>query len=261
VIIDSFIFFDEYDLLEGRLEYLAEHVDYFIIVEADTTHSGKKKPFNLPQHWDRFGKYLNKIIYIPYVVDLSKFDATKASFPADLANAQRDQIATVLHVAPDDAYIMISDVDEIPDRTKFNQQFAKELVVGYKNILLGQILFYFNLKRAMTTIWHGPVLTTVGRFKEMGPSWFRINRFDFMCIHQGGWHLSYWGTPEQVQNKIFNFADQEFNKPEFTNIEHIKSTMASGGDLYGRDDMTFIDTPPGLLPQEFLDCFKKFEPK
>ena len=43
MIVDCFTFFNELDLLEIRLKYLYDSVDYFIIVEADKTHNGEDK--------------------------------------------------------------------------------------------------------------------------------------------------------------------------------------------------------------------------
>ena len=39
-IIDSFIFYNELDLLEYRLSILNEYVDYFILVESSYTFTG-----------------------------------------------------------------------------------------------------------------------------------------------------------------------------------------------------------------------------
>ena len=54
MIIDAFMFFNEYDILEGRLEYLYDTVDYFVIVESDITHSGQKKSLNYANNIDRY---------------------------------------------------------------------------------------------------------------------------------------------------------------------------------------------------------------
>ena len=43
MLIDSFLFFNETELAELRIKYLNKIVDYFIIIEADITHQGKKK--------------------------------------------------------------------------------------------------------------------------------------------------------------------------------------------------------------------------
>ena len=49
MLIDSFLFFNETELVELRIKYLNNIVDYFIIVEADITHQGKKKDWNFPK--------------------------------------------------------------------------------------------------------------------------------------------------------------------------------------------------------------------
>ena len=46
-IYDSFLFFNELDLLEIRLELLYDKVDYFIISECDSSFSGLDNHFIL----------------------------------------------------------------------------------------------------------------------------------------------------------------------------------------------------------------------
>ena len=48
MLIDSFIFFNEKELVELRIRYLEEIVDMFVIVEANITHQGKRKDWNFP---------------------------------------------------------------------------------------------------------------------------------------------------------------------------------------------------------------------
>jgi len=53
-IIDTFLFFKEYDLLEIRLKYLDPLVDFFVIFEASQTFSDIEKRFNYEANQDRF---------------------------------------------------------------------------------------------------------------------------------------------------------------------------------------------------------------
>ena len=41
--IDVVMFNDEIDILQARLRYLYEHIDYFVITEFNETFSGSKK--------------------------------------------------------------------------------------------------------------------------------------------------------------------------------------------------------------------------
>ena len=64
-IFDVFLFLNELDLLELRLETLYEVVDYFVITELFETFSGKNKPFLYEKEKNRYKKYSDKIIYNP----------------------------------------------------------------------------------------------------------------------------------------------------------------------------------------------------
>jgi len=53
MLIDSFLFFNEKELVELRVKYLSSVVDFFVVVEANITHQGKKKRLE-------FSKYAKK---------------------------------------------------------------------------------------------------------------------------------------------------------------------------------------------------------
>ena len=63
-IIDCFIFYNELDMLEFRLEELNDVVDRFVIVESTKTFVGKDKPLFFSENLQRFEKYLPKITHI-----------------------------------------------------------------------------------------------------------------------------------------------------------------------------------------------------
>ncbi|MBK6633151.1 MAG: hypothetical protein IPG38_01480 [Chitinophagaceae bacterium] len=45
-VFDCFTFFNELDLLEFRLKFLNDHVDFFVIAESNLTFNGKSKPWS-----------------------------------------------------------------------------------------------------------------------------------------------------------------------------------------------------------------------
>src|SRR4051812_42655934 len=61
--VDACIFCNEVDLLTIRLEELWEHVDYFVVIESNVTHSGQAKPLFFIEHQARFKLYSDKLIY------------------------------------------------------------------------------------------------------------------------------------------------------------------------------------------------------
>ena len=60
-IYDCFTYLNEDLILSIRFNVLYNHVDYFVVVEGNKTHSGeiKKKNFNI----EKFSKFKKKIIY------------------------------------------------------------------------------------------------------------------------------------------------------------------------------------------------------
>ena len=70
-IYDCFLFFNELDLLEIRLNLLYQHVDYFVIVESEVTFQGQLKDFNFEKNIKRYEKFTDKIFYFkfkPFVI-------------------------------------------------------------------------------------------------------------------------------------------------------------------------------------------------
>ena len=57
-VFDCFTFFNELELLEFRFSILYDHVDHFVIAEANKTHTGKDKEFILEKNQDKFLTYL-----------------------------------------------------------------------------------------------------------------------------------------------------------------------------------------------------------
>ncbi|NDH67218.1 MAG: N-acetylglucosaminyltransferase, partial [Gammaproteobacteria bacterium] len=62
-VFDCFIFFNELDLLELRLNTLDSHVDHFLIVESGITFQGEPKEFYYEKNKIRYQKFEHKIIH------------------------------------------------------------------------------------------------------------------------------------------------------------------------------------------------------
>jgi len=74
----------------------------------------------------------------------------------------------------------------------------------------------------------------------MGMSCDGVRNTSTTVIPRGGWHLSYFGTPEFISNKIQNFSHQEFNDPEYTNTDKIIYRIENGIDLFDRNKLNKI---------------------
>jgi hypothetical protein len=66
-VFDCFLFFNEFDVLDIRLNELNDKVDKFILVESTKGFSNKDKPLYFLENKERYAKFLDKIVHV--VVD------------------------------------------------------------------------------------------------------------------------------------------------------------------------------------------------
>jgi GT2 family glycosyltransferase len=261
LIYDTFIFFNELDLLEIRLNILDKYVDYFVLVEATETFQGGVKPLYFEKNKDRFLKFKHKIIHV--VVD----DMPARSVPFDREYHQRDCILRGLRDCRPDDLVILSDVDEIP-----NLERIPESVEDGMRFAFIQPLFYYKMNRKCVQMGHLPwsVLT---RFRDFGlPSKLRLDLVElqsailsnqrenagFQLLEHGGWHFSFLGSAETIVKKIEAFSHTEYNSPEFKNVDNLLSCISQGRDLFGRD-LTFVNTAIDELPSYVRDNRKLYE--
>ncbi|MEK6884966.1 MAG: hypothetical protein AABY22_35370, partial [Nanoarchaeota archaeon] len=211
MIIDSFVFNNELDVLEIRLAELYDTIDFFILIEASKTQTRLDKPYFYLQNKERFNQWNDKIIslqledYIPGgMADWS------------MENFQRQQILTGLDklqaekkikLSMED-YLLISDLDEIPMTSKL-----KEIIEMKPDEPLSIncyfISYYANLY-CSSRGWWGSVLTPLKYIQEGNSPQYLRNKKDTMN-HIGiydkwfyGWHLSALGGFNTVFDKALH---------------------------------------------------------
>ena len=111
-IIDCFTFYNEFDLLDVRFEELKDTVDYFVLVESNTTFAGKPKEF-------LFDKVKEKYSHLPIVHVKVEDMPTGQNYQNnwDREYWQRNAIDRGIQQIEltDDDLIFINDADEIWD--------------------------------------------------------------------------------------------------------------------------------------------------
>jgi beta-1,4-mannosyl-glycoprotein beta-1,4-N-acetylglucosaminyltransferase len=137
------------------------------------------------------------------------------------------------------ARIILSDVDEIPDLTIFDQISPESpTVISWK-----QDLYYYwvNLK---CWSWIGPVSCTWETFQTRfrgDMQLLRDSRASADCVIDGGWHFSYLGGAKAIREKIEAFSHTEYL--DCASPENIRQALSTGWkenrDLFGREMMKF----------------------
>ena len=239
-IVDCVMFYNELDMLEFRLEYLSDSVDFFVISEATRTHVGKEKPLFLRENLKRFERHLKKMVIVE-CDDLEEYDPSLNAWINESRHRQSiSKGVDRLGLDPSDV-ILVSDVDEIPD-AEILSDIRKSGIDGLHSLV--QDMYYYNLGcKIVDTRWNFPKVADFSTYSQIGPQGMRMATFaeGTKSIERGGWHFSYFGSYEFIRNKIENFAHQEFNHEELKNIERIKSRVENRKNLYDEQKFEFIE--------------------
>ncbi len=248
------MFFDEEMLLSLRLKTLNKYIDKFIIVESKYTHSGDKK--KLIFDINKYREFKNKINYI--VTDDSPENIEKINNDDDenqkntkyiinalkRENYQRDRITDGLSDASPNDWVIISDLDEIPNLDKINFTSINKKIIFFK-----QRVFYYKLNLELKNIhWVGS--KAVQKKNLISPQWLRNIkdkiypkwRLDIIfskkkynnifCVYDGGWHFSYIKKPEDIEKKLKSYLHHREYDLEPLGIEKIKNFVNNKSVIY-----------------------------
>ena len=240
-VVDSFLFNDELEMLKMRLDYYNDSVDYFVICESTKTQSGQNKELTYEVNSHLFEEYKDKIyytIYEPTEEDLEKLKTNKFFLEDEHRECLRKKVK---EISDENCLILLSDVDEFPKKELFDnvRELTKDLNMDAVSFKLKT--FYYSPRTELliecfaTVAVNDYTMRNVNRFYD-------LRKYTFNCSHieDGGYHLSFFMTPEKIQKKILTYSHQEFNNPEYTDIEKIKHRMFTGVDMFDRPECPTI---------------------
>ena len=267
-VIDTFLFFQELDLAEIRMEYLDDLVDHFVIVEASQTFSGKLKPFNFEANRARFAKFDSKIVYIkiedqhenftsviqhlslrqdPTSVKIRKLleahsHYDKSNLPWVLDSYHRECIHYGLdQISKPDDIILLSDLDEIPARMRLSDLISAPPQHLF-DLKQNEFCYFLNFYRGSD--WLGTIAGRPQDFFEKSLNELRADSksariwFTETPLLNGGYHFTNVGNIEMIRNKIASWTHQEFNNG-FT-LSELEKNIRYGKDIFNRKTETTL---------------------
>lgn len=281
-IFDSFIFFNELDLLELRLNILNDVVDCFVLTESPFTVSGNEKPLYYLENKDRFGKlndkivhniteeipndYSNYLVKKPYYTNFNEFSSSAKSKIIDIpirfqrAVYNRDSsIEGILKAgANNDDIILTSDADEICNPLVLNEisdWFDPENIY-----ICYQKAFYYKLNVLFYDKWKGTRITTLKKLEESSIDILRQPETveKSYMIENGGWHWSYFGDVEHIRQKINALEHQEVNTEE--NNFKLEGRVGGLEDPFGRSHFNpIVEKMDESYPEYILNNLSKYQ--
>ena len=253
-IYDCFMFFDEDMLLDLRLNIMDKYVDKFVITEATYMHNGSKKKLNFDI--DKFKKFKDKITYIvvdeppPNLFVIKNNDSEESKENKLILNGykrdnfQREMAYTALKNIDENDWILINDIDEIPNLKDIN--FTK---INSKFVIFKQQIFYYKFNLLYSSVpWYGT--RACKRKNFISPQWLRNVKhrkypfwrldtifskkkyFDISIINDGGWHFTNIKSAEDIEKKLLNYTHHyEFEQSGLT-VEDIKRKISEKKIIY-----------------------------
>lgn len=279
-IYDAFNFYNELETLEIRLNVLNDYVDYFVLVESTLTHSGLPKELFYEKNKHLFKKFEHKIIH--YIINnpLKSFEDAKErlnnsktpeieksilkdalssdNVPQGLVPSlrifyEKEYIKKALVDLSDDDFCYISDLDEIWNPETF-VDYSKDDIFKFKQ---DNYIYFLNNRSSENWIgWTGTIGTKYKNIKNGCLNHLRtMGKNKFTIIRNGGWHFTWQGGIQRIENKLEGYDHQEFNTQK-TKSE-IKIKILKNIDIRGKHIKFWKDE--SKLPKYILENKEKYK--
>ena len=270
-VIDAFCYNGE-PIATKRIAYSFEHVDYFIIVEAHSTHAGARKDaLYFDTNFQDFAPFMTKIIF--YAID--SFPPMPSEWPEQnkhhtwmngnfeawwRESYQRNMCKRVLmDEFHNKRFVLIcSDCDEIVKDTVLDHLHDDTMYEKCNELIFLEMeFFYYSTKWIKPYSWYKAFIINDKALKSLPDlTHCRVNSPVSRVISKAGWHFSYFMDTVGLQNKLSSFAHRECDKKEFADLQHINKCILEGDDLFNRGAHEKLQlTPPSAL-DNIPDLFK-----
>lgn len=226
MIYDCFLYSGERECLEIRREELKPLGVTHVLVQSFETFSGNEKKvtyFNRDNNSDLITGLLWKL---------------PVGTAWEREAAQRNHIMNLLVGAQDDDIVIISDADEIPYAEAVKMYSPNH---GVASLSMDLYYYYLNCLSG-EDVWRLPKIMTYKQLKSTTPNEVRQSNPE-VIIWNAGWHFSYLGGTEAIQNKIRSFSHQEYNTDTFTNHDYINGKIDNLEQLWdgGKLEVVQVD--------------------
>jgi hypothetical protein len=234
-IYDVFPFRDELDMLECRLVQFSDFpVWRHVLVEAAADHRGNPKPLVFAENRERFAPWADQIVHV--VAD--GLPAMTGADPFEREAAQRDAASAGLADADPDDWLILADVDEIPNEA------AMARVRGGEQGLLGMTLCCFAVDWVWGQMGASVICPAAGSADRVSRT--RRDGWAWRQFPGCGHHLSWLGGQEGIAAKTAAHCHAECD-PDLIAANADDSLYRKGVNPFGRIRSGFSG-PPGLTP-------------
>lgn len=271
MVYDCFLFYNELELLEIRLNELNSVVDKFVIVEATRTFQKQEKKLYYNDNKHLFEKFHKKIIHV--VIDKYPTFFTKFRVPSvwDYDNYQKEQIIKGIEDCHPNDQIIVSDVDEIPrpeliEKLKTSSD-VKVFEQRFYNYFVNYLCTHFDnannpgmcqINKNGLGYWRGSVMLPYSKIKTIKKTrLIRTNHGEPTIIEDGGWHFSFLGGIDRVIKKLKSYTHPEV-MDKYDTREKIEEAIRNGEGMDSNFAHFKLVPVDNTLPQYVVNNQDKF---
>ena len=291
-IFDCFNFSHELDLLEIRLNYLDEVVDYFVLAESEQTFTGLKKELIFLKNKERFKKFLPKIrhVIIPPVLNLPTIndyaDNTPCTSCWQREHWQMNYYFNAINDAAPTDILLINPIDEIPRLEILKNNISKTTT---PKCCVQDLFFYkLNLMAVNNEKTHQLLINDPEHRRKRGRlnnvivkyyKWYGTiisqsqyiynnfwphqhhQRYFMDIIEDAGWHYTYVGKEKDILTKIKSFSHADyFRDSQADNIEAINKAIENQTEIIPADrELKKIELNEQNCPTYILQNYSKYQ--
>ena len=262
LLVDAFLY-DGDAVVAERLRMMSPYVDYFYVVEACHSFSGKRKEVLYSDTQEAatvFEPYRDKVRFViipefpPLPMEWVRHKiAITSTYNEDFSSWWREayQRSFVLDRIRKDLdgqeYILISaDVDEILSphllRTLKHDYKAAHPAIASEPVFLTMYFYYYSWKWMKPEMWTRPFIihsmVLEGLFQQTySRTLLNDIRMEIPKVHtipNSGWHLSYFMDADAIARKIGNFSHTSLDQDRFKVREWVQRCIDEGLDVFQR---------------------------
>lgn len=225
MIYDCFLYNGEWECLLTRCNELKGLDVTHVIVESTYTFTGNRKDLKFPE-------MLSKLMDFNYHYVVVQ-DMPNNGNPWDNERHQRNAIMKGLKElgASEEDTILISDCDEIV-RKEAVEAFIS-LGHEFASLRMDMFGYWLNCRQGVQS-WDRPRAMKYRYLQERTPEEVRNSGYD-VTIANAGWHFSYLGGVDRIQEKLDSFSHTEVNTPLLNNAAVLDYKITNGQSLWSND--------------------------
>ena len=234
MVVETFLFYNELDLLELKLEYTTS-VDRFLILEFPTSNSRMPRRMHFEENKERFKKYGDRVVHRIIYENCT-------GLGLGLYHARRQfLVSEAKTLFSDDDVMIFSDPDVIlrPEciskiQPHLNNQLLSSWRSYYLNGFWGDGMYPFTSA------------TRLGNIETMESYYPKPSE---VSIQNCGWHFSKLGGVQGIIDNVTGYPHADLDREDLKNPEAIADRIKNGITWDGRTDYRIYYRP--FIPEDY----------